>query len=228
VADFATRCIYGDVILDAGQNEERSAIGDSVCGLIRQTRNGAVDAREQLLTQLRSYVALVAGNRTTPGLQAKLGNSDLVQESMAIAVEKFDQFEGSSEAELFAWVKTILENEVRQAKRAFRSEKRDIFRERSLDQQRSGHLSSTNLPLEIPDKDLTPRTVALQNENQDQIQRAIQNLNDEYRLVIELRNWNGLSFAEIGERMNRTENAATKLWYRALIALRKTMEQNCD
>ena len=85
------------------------------------------------MAQLRSYVALVASKVSVPELNAKLGNSDLIQESIVLAVEKFDQFKGKSEAELFAWIKVILENEVRQAKRSFRTEKRDIFRERPLD-----------------------------------------------------------------------------------------------
>lgn len=206
-------------------HEERTAIGDSICGLIQQARGGSTDARNQLLTQLRTYIALVAQRQKAPELQAKFGHSDLVQESMAMAVQKFDQFEGSCEAELLAWVKAILENEIKQARRSFRSEKRDVFRERPMDDQRNLNTHSTHAPLQIPDRELTPRTFALQNEEEHRIQAALNSLDEEHRQVIELRNWEKLSFRDIGQRMNRSENAANKLWYRALIALRKAMEK---
>ena len=106
-----------------------------------------------------------------------MGNSDLVQESMAIAVEKFDQFEGGSEAELFAWVKTILENQIRQARRAYRSEKRDVFRERSLNQRQSGQDSSVQHPLEIADRELTPLNPgAYKTKIRIELQNAMQKL----------------------------------------------------
>ena len=205
-------------------DHERSEIGDSICGLIQQAREGSTDARNQLMAQLRSYVALVASKVSVPELNAKLGNSDLIQESIVLAVEKFDQFKGKSEAELFAWIKVILENEVRQAKRSFRSEKRDIFRERPLIQQHGDH-SSVQLPKQLVDKQLTPQTFALKNEDQSRVQSALKSLEAEHRQVIELRNWQKMSFRDIGQKMNRSENAATKLWYRALIALRKALEQ---
>ena len=206
-------------------HEERSAIGDSICGLIQQARGGSTDARNQLLAQLRTYIALVAQRQKTPELQAKFGHSDLVQESMAMAVQKFDQFEGSCEAELLAWVKAILENEIKQARRSFRSDKRDVFRELPIHKQTINQNESAHAPLQIPDRELTPRTFALQNEQELRIQAALNSLEEEHRQVIELRNWEKLSFRDIGQRMNRSENAANKLWYRALIALRKAMER---
>ena len=207
------------------EQEKRSAIGDSICELIQLTRAGSGDARERLMTQLRSYVALVASKNPARELQAKLGNSDLVQESMALAFENLEQFNGTNEAELFAWVKAILENEIRQARRAFRSEKRDVFRERSIDDRPPGENSSMQSPLQIADRDLTPGTFAVQSEDQQRVNAALDLLDEEYRQVIEYRNWDKLSFREIGRRMNRSENGATKLWFRALVALRKTMEQ---
>jgi len=38
----------------------------------------------------------------------------------------------------------------------------------------------------------------------------------EYRLVLELRYWGGLSFVDIAPRLGRSPEAVRKLWYRAV------------
>jgi DNA-directed RNA polymerase specialized sigma24 family protein len=51
------------------------------------------------------------------------------------------------------------------------------------------------------------------------VAEAIESLREDYRSVIELRNLEGCSFAEIGRRMSRTEGAAFTLHARALVSL---------
>ena len=54
---------------------------------------------------------------------------------------------------------------------------------------------------------------------------ALQGLSDEHRQVLRLRNWDGLSFAEIGGRLNRSEDAARKLWSRAVEKLQAKLDR---
>ena len=48
------------------------------------------------------------------------------------------------------------------------------------------------------------------------LKKALLELSEEYRQVIEWRNYQGLSFEEIGQRTDRSAEAARKLWGRAL------------
>jgi RNA polymerase sigma-70 factor (ECF subfamily) len=53
--------------------------------------------------------------------------------------------------------------------------------------------------------------------------RAIDRLPDDYRRVIEARSFDGLSFEEVGARLDRSAEAARRLWVRALDRLRAEM-----
>lgn len=207
-------------------DKERSELGDSICTLIDHAKNGCEHSREQLLEELRSYLSLVAKSRMDATFQAKFGESDIVQQSMLVAVEKFDQFRGRSEQELRGWVNQILKNELRQNQRALRSEKRDMFRERSIRPANSND-STSPPPTQLFDRELTPGTEALKKEGSEKVIAAMAQLVEEHRTVIQLRNWDKMSFPEIGKIMNRSPNAVTKLWYRALIQLRSLLEE-CD
>ena len=122
-----------------------------------------------------------------------------------------------------AWLHQILTNEVRQVRRAFRADKRNWQRERpgiTVDSQHE--VRAIDLADSLP----TPGTEALVNEQSVRIRAAMQRLSDDHRTVIRLRNWQRLSFSEIAQQMNRSENAVTKLWFRALVRLEEELENN--
>jgi RNA polymerase sigma-70 factor (ECF subfamily) len=56
------------------------------------------------------------------------------------------------------------------------------------------------------------------------MQQALGQLTVEHRRVIEMRNFERKSFGEIGECMERTDDAARKLWSRAVDRLGRLME----
>ena len=56
------------------------------------------------------------------------------------------------------------------------------------------------------------------------LERALERLPEDYRQVIVLRYREGRSFDEIGKQMNRSADAAGKLWSRAMERLREECE----
>ena len=57
---------------------------------------------------------------------------------------------------------------------------------------------------------------------------AVSRLPDAYREVIVLRHFQDLAFADIAQRMGRSEESVKKLWVRALAALRRTFGEHVD
>jgi RNA polymerase sigma-70 factor (ECF subfamily) len=53
---------------------------------------------------------------------------------------------------------------------------------------------------------------------------ALGRLPEDYREVIVLRHLESLTFREVAQRMNRSENSVQKLWVRALALLRRLLE----
>jgi len=69
---------------------------------------GSAEALGQALEVWRNYLLVIAGRQLDPGLHAKGGASDLVQETILEAQRDFAQFQGTSEAELLAWLRHTL------------------------------------------------------------------------------------------------------------------------
>ncbi len=89
--------------------------------------------QDQWLERHRPYLTLLARAHLNPRHPAKLDSSDIVQQTLLDAFAKRDQFRGSTEAELAAWLREILKHNLADALRNQRRDKRDIRRERSLE-----------------------------------------------------------------------------------------------
>lgn len=75
----------------------------------------------------------------------------------------------------------------------------------------------------IPDES-DPGWIVLGNIGKVQILKAIHRLGEEQREVVQLRLFGDLSFSEIGEVMEKSENWARVTYYRAKLKLRKELE----
>lgn len=195
---------------------------ESIHSLLPQARAGVESARNELFEQLHSFLAWVARNEVNPQLRQKCGESDFVQMSYVQAVEHFDHFRGENKNELKAWLREILQNEIKQVERSYRTAKRNYRMERSLEITRDDQ--SKAAPLQPEDSLPTPGTAAINKEQLANVSAAIERLPEDYQAVIKLRSWQKMSFAQIGAQMNRSENAVTKLWFRALEKLQQEIE----
>ena len=184
--------------------------------LISSAKAGDEVALDELITSCRGYLLTLAQNEMGRDIQAKLGSSDIVQETCIKVADKFGDFRGSTPGELFGWLKTILNNNMHDARRRYKAaEGRDVSREASIDQGKSTFDRAAQLTMD----QMTPGSTAAFSEQVEALQAAMKRLPEDSRRVIELRNWQRLSFAEIGKSMDRSEEAARKLWSRAVVRL---------
>src|SRR5436305_11185825 len=101
--------------------------------LLAAARAGSTEALGRVLETCRRYLLLVAERQLDPKLRAKGGASDLVQQTFLEAQRDFARFQGTSEAELLAWLSRLLQNNVGDLARRYRGTgKRDIEREVAL------------------------------------------------------------------------------------------------
>jgi RNA polymerase sigma-70 factor, ECF subfamily len=78
---------------------------------------GPNDIDDETLERYRAYLSLLAGSKVDPWLRQRVDASDLVQQTLLDALERRDQFRGSSEGEFLAWLRTILSNNLIEALR---------------------------------------------------------------------------------------------------------------
>jgi RNA polymerase sigma-70 factor (ECF subfamily) len=188
---------------------------------IADARAGSPEALNRLLETCRDYLLHVANNELDSRLQGKVGASDIVQESLIQAQRDIPAFRGTTEPELLAWLRGILLNDLNDVRRRFfHSAKRDVDREVRL----AGDSRQAQPAIDPAASGATPAAAAIAREETEALRQAIARLPEDYREVIDLRNWQLLSFAEIGRRTNRSEDAARKLWARAIERLEQELE----
>ena len=194
--------------------------GGDAARCLAAARAGSQQALGQVLETFRGYLLLIADREMDPELRAKGGASDLVQETFLEAQRDFGRFHGNSADELRAWLRRLLLNNVANFTRQYRERaKRQVGREIPLEAGGSSHERGAGLEADT----LSPSGEALAHEQAEALAQAVQRLPPDYRQVLALRHEEQLSFEEIGQRMQRTANAARMLWLRAVERLQKEM-----
>jgi RNA polymerase sigma-70 factor (ECF subfamily) len=194
---------------------------DPASELIERCRLGDAPARERLFERYRNYLVLLAQGQMGRHLRAKCDASDLVQQTLLEAHRDFGGFQGRHEAELLAWLRRILAHNLLNAARHFAARQRDAAREVSLDQLRQGlDRSSLNLGRCLADSTPSPSHLAAEGEAAVRLADTLSRLPDDYRTVLVLRVFEGLSAEEVAGQMGRSPGAVRMLQMRALAALR--------
>ena len=195
---------------------------DSLLQLIEQAKVGGGNAVGRVLEHYRNYLAVLAATQIGRKLQRRVGKSDVVQETMLRACAHFGEFRGSSEQELLAWLRQILTNNIATiVEKNVLAAKRDVRRETHLDQiGPSVEESAVRLESLLPGRYDPPSLQTRRKEEAVILTDRLAALSEDHREVLILRHLNGLDFAEIARRLDRTVPATRMLWLRALERLR--------
>lgn len=193
-----------------------------VPALLERAKLGDEQATGQLLASFESYLTLLARVRLGPKLRGKVDPGDVVQETFLDATRQFPNFRGTHEAELAVWLRRILAGQLALTMRRFLGSKgRDVRLERDIQQQVDD--SARALDAGLAAGLTSPSQHASRREQTVLLADAMAKLPPDYREVIILRHLEGLGFAEVAERMERSEDSVQKLWVRALAKLRTSL-----
>jgi RNA polymerase sigma-70 factor (ECF subfamily) len=175
------------------------------------------------LERYRDYLLLLARVQLDPRLRAKLGPSDLVQETLLEAHRDLARFQGNSESERLAWLRAILNRNLANAARDLRRRKRDVARERPLADPTTE--SSQCLEAWLADSSLSPPEKADRNERVMHLSAALARLPEDRRTAIELRHLQGWPLDAIAEHLGRSPSAVAALLHRGLLHLRDLLAE---
>jgi len=192
---------------------------DELSPILDLAREGDADARGVLLEMYRQYLRLLARLRLDPRLQGKLSASDLVQETFVWANRGFSRFRGTTEAELTAWLRSILVSQVANQIRHYSTDKRNIGLERRL--ERDFGRSSMALEKGLVGTFSSPSQSAIRREHAVLLADALAALPAHYREVLVQRHLEHRTFPEIAKKMDRPLDNVRGLWRRAVKSLRE-------
>jgi RNA polymerase sigma-70 factor (ECF subfamily) len=191
--------------------------------LLSRARAGDDDARGRLLEAYRSYLTLLARVQLGRELQGKTDPSDLVQEVFLEAHRDFGQFQGQTGDELRAWLRRVLATSLTDQARRYRATRR---RNPRLERQLAAALERSSQALEhgLVAPDSSPSDRAERREDARRLAEALEALPPDYRDVLLLRHFQGLTFPEIARRLGRTLDGVKNVWLRGLARLRRALE----
>ena len=179
--------------------------------------NNVLTDQGRSLERHRVYLMLLARAHRHPRQAAKFEASDIVQQTLLDGFAKRDQFRGTTDAELAAWLREILKHNLADALRAQGRDKRDIRRERSLEGEIDASFSRTQAWLAAVQS--SPSQRAVKQEDLLRLSDALTKLPEAQREAIVLHHLQGLKLADVAAEMDKSEAAVAGLLFRGLSAL---------
>lgn len=183
----------------------------------------SLDNQNHWFEQFRPYLALLARTHINSHNAAKLDSSGIVQQTLLDAFAKRDQFNGSSEAELAGWLRQILKHNLADAVRDQRRDKRDVRRERSLEDEIDASFSRTHEWLAAVQS--SPSQQAAKQEDVLRLSEVMTKLPEAQREAVVLHHLQGLSLTEVAKLLNKTEAAVAGLLFRGLKTLHALLQE---
>jgi RNA polymerase sigma-70 factor (ECF subfamily) len=174
----------------------------------------------------RAYLTLLAQMQIDPKLKGKVDVSVVVQQTLAEAIQglKSARFE-NAEAQL-AWLRQILAKNLIDVVRYATSKKRDVRREKSI--QQSLEHSSMMLQNFAVARGPSPSSFVRRDELAVKLAQALAELLPEEREAVVLRHMHDWPLGEIAAHIGRTKDAVAGLLKRGLKKLREDSQDLAD
>jgi RNA polymerase sigma-70 factor (ECF subfamily) len=194
---------------------------DPTRSLVAGAAGGDRRALESLLAQYLPQVRAFVHLRLSPELRVKESSSDIAQSVCRELLAGLDTFDWRGEEAFRGWLFTAALRKVADRAAHYGAAKRELAREQAPgdDAQAAeilcrawGSLSS-------------PSGHAIAREQAERIGRLFETLGEEEREVLSLARVAGLSRAEIGRRIGKSEGAVRVILHRALVKLSDGLEE---
>jgi RNA polymerase sigma-70 factor (ECF subfamily) len=174
----------------------------------------------QDLERFRAYLGLLARLEIAPRLREKVDLSGVVQQTLLEAHQDLNDDSGrpKTEAEITAWLRSILSHNLADVLRKLKTRKRDIRREFSLD--KALDQSASRLEHWLAIEQSSPSQRAIRQEELLRMAETLAMLPEGQRRAIELHHLQGWPLAEIAAELETTKAAVAGLLHRGLKNLR--------
>jgi RNA polymerase sigma-70 factor (ECF subfamily) len=188
--------------------------GEISSELLQRARCGSPEALNLLYERCAGRLLAFIRLRLGKELRLRLESRDILQATLLKSVEHLGELKGDQTQSLMAWLARIAEHEIRDCADFHHRQRRDAAREMPLDD---------DAPLPALTRSALSRVIL--DERASHLEAALETLSADHREVILLRKFEELSFAEIGRRLGKSEDACRMLLARAMTALTLKMSE---
>lgn len=214
--------------LDGGESTLDDEMLDepmSTTQLVVASKQGDNDALGRLLEQYRGYLLMLAHRYLSERLRRRVDPLDIVQLTYLEAKRDLHSFRGDTPAEFAGWLRGMLKNNVATAvTRHITTKKRSITREVNAAGNADNDSAGGGWIGQLPGSSTSPSGVAIREEAVVALFEALHQLPETQAEALRLRYMEGLSLAQIVERMGKSDTAVAGLLKRGLQKLRTSLD----
>lgn len=199
-------------VLAAGGSEVIQVTGLSDEALVERAKKGDLDAFEMLVSRYERKVYTIAYRLTGHHEDA----SDIAQDAFIRVYTRLGDFRGDSS--FYTWLTRIVTNACKD----------------ELRRRKRQNVTYLDQPVESDDGDMTrqmadeatdgPEQALERREMQSSVQKAIQSLDDHFRMVLVMRDIQGLSYNQIADALGENLGTVKSRLNRARSALKEALE----
>lgn len=185
--------------------------------LIKGLSEGCQDSYKRLVEQYWNELNFLANRLLADETSAK----DCVQEAFIKAITKINSFKGLGTFK--AWLHQIVVNEALTELRKQSIRKEESLDEFMLDFDDTGHYVESYQG-QLIDIDTLLKSIEVKQE----IEKSIDKLPDNFRVILILRDYEGYSTKEVAEKMSMTEQNVKVRLHRARLAMRNLLHSTIN
>lgn len=164
----------------------------------------------EIVQRMRPHLKFIARQQTQRLPNCKDDESDIVQQSVVKAYERFDQFNGTTTGQWRAWLKKIVRNHAKDVQRYWLQDRRCHKNE-----EYGSHVMRG-----LVDKSIdTPSKVIVKEETRLQFDYAMASLTAQEQRLIRWKRLENLTYREIAKRLDVADQTAKKQCEAAVKAL---------
>lgn len=182
--------------------------------LVTRAKAGEDQALNLLLERYLNRILRIVRMKLGPKLRTKMESMDVVQEVMMRAIRGFENFEPKNEAAFLHWISKLVQNEIRDLADYHGAAKRDFKQE--TDNQKNSSIDSSLLSNIPANSQWKPSFQIRLKEDILELEAAMDQLSENQRDIVIMRQYEGLSFKEIGKELDCSEDAARMQFARAM------------
>jgi RNA polymerase sigma-70 factor (ECF subfamily) len=191
--------------------------------LIQQASQGDDHARALLLTRQRQRLSRMVACHLDRRLAARVDPSDVVQEALADAARKLDEYLKNRPLPFYPWLRRLAwERLVKLHRRHLHAGNRSVRREEA-DVFDLPDESSVELAQRLVSSGTGPSGQLLQGELRERVRSALARLGERDREVLVMRYLEGMSTKEVAATLEISEGAVKMRHLRALDGLRRLL-----
>ena len=191
----------------------------------RMLVEGGQTALASLFSSYQNRLERIVSFRLDPRIRGRIDAADILQEAYLQASDRLPSFFESADVSFFVWLRQqTLQTLIDIHRREFR-QKRDVNREIRFASTGTSDGTSLSIAQFLIDQLTSPSQLAMNAEELQWLQAALNSMHDVDREVLALRHFEQLGNSQVAEILGLTPTAASNRYLRAAARLSEIMQR---